>query len=172
MQRFYCVVLLALGCTLACSSAKESTRASNESPAPAEDSFYDHIGEKPANEGVATGGAVPLDDAERGGEIDRTALVSFLDLGPPALLRNVQVYPVLEGERFVGFEIQTFFPKHEQMKQIDLRKGDVVVSVNNVRIERPDDLFQVWEGLRTAPRLQVDFIRGTTLQTYTWEIVD
>ena len=112
----------------------------------------------------------PTLERSRGGEIEREKLNAFLDQGPAYLLQRVAVTPILEGERLVGYRIDSFFPNTPSMQRVDIVAGDVIIAVNQDPLERPDDFFAVWEGLRSAERLQVDVIRGNTLHTLNWEI--
>ncbi len=108
----------------------------------------------------------------RGGTLLRSELLAYLDQGPAFLLQNVGVEPAMQGGELIGFKVQSFFPRDKRFAVVDIVAGDIVTAVNGVRIVQPDDLFAVWTALREAPRLQVDVIRGTSLGTLTWEIVD
>lgn len=108
-----------------------------------------------------------------GGTLQRAELVGFLERGPAHLLGQVPVMPVLDAEQqLIGYRIEAFFPDSPVFHRVDIASGDVVTAVNGVRIERPEHLFELYEALRTAPRLQIDVMRDDTLRTLTWEIVD
>lgn len=107
-----------------------------------------------------------------GGTLERAEVNGFLENGPVYVLRNVPVTPLLDGEDLIGYQINDFFVDDVRFERVDLQRGDIITAVNQDRLLRPEDLFAVWESLRTAPRLQIDVIRENTLRTLTWEIVD
>lgn len=158
------VVLLAVG---GCSASSHTVPAGGaDQIEQVDDSFWTSVREEKQDD---RGRAGPK---RMGGEIERQDLVSFLDRGPAHLLRSVPVKPVMDGRALLGYEVQAFFPNQPTFQRVDIEPGDMIVAVNGTRIERPTHLFEVYEALRTAPRLQVDAIRGDTLRTLTWEIVD
>lgn len=107
-----------------------------------------------------------------GGVLSRGELVAFLERGPAHLLGQVPVMPVLDGEDLLGYEIKAFFPRSPVFHRVDIAAGDVVTAVNGNKMERPEHLFELYESLRSAPRLQIDVIRNNELRTLTWEIED
>ena len=154
---------LSLLCAAACSHTKPVE------PDHAQDSFWSEVHsakqESNSEEQVASSKSM-------GGTLDRAEVVAFLDQGPAQMLSQVPVMPLLDGEDLLGYRLEAFFPGNPMFQDVDMQMGDVVVSVNGRRIVRPDDLFQVWEALRTAPYLQIDVIRDNTLRTLSWDIVD
>ena len=96
----------------------------------------------------------------RRGAIAREALDAVLDEGIPRFLGHVEVAGVLEQGAFVGFELVRFFPDDPRFSAVDLGPGDVVTRVNGTPIARPEHLFAVWEELRVASELVVEYKRG------------
>lgn len=138
-----------------------------KTPSPAEDSFWESVhGEKHKD------APAPLQRVSRG-TLARQDLIEFLDRGPAHLLAQVPVMPVLDdANELLGFRIEAFFPDAPDFHHVDLVRGDLVTAINGLRIERPEHLFDLYQDLRTAPRLQIDVIRKDTLRTLTWEIID
>ena len=110
--------------------------------------------------------------AEPTDEIDRADLLVVLDAGVGRFLQGVETEPVLEEGRFVGFRLVSLYPQDERMARIDLRPGDVVLRVNAMPIERPEQLLRVWDGLRVASDLFIEYQRGGERRELRFRIVD
>ncbi|MGB5548196.1 MAG: hypothetical protein WBM74_16580, partial [Polyangiales bacterium] len=108
----------------------------------------------------------------RQGVIARTELVPVLDEGLGRFLQNVQTEPEFHKGAFVGFRIVSLFPGEPAYASLDLRPGDTVTRINGRPIERPEQAIAVWEELRTASVLVVDYRRGGEPQALRFAIVD
>ncbi len=106
------------------------------------------------------------------GVISREELVPVLDGGLGRFLQNVQTEPVFHKGAFVGFRIVSLFPGEPAFASLDLRPGDTVTRINGRRIERPEQAAAVWEDLRTASNLVVDYRRNSEPHTLRFTIVD
>lgn len=106
------------------------------------------------------------------GSIAREELTPVLDLGLGRFLQNVETQPVFHKGAFVGFRILSLFPGEPVFASLDLRPGDTVTSVNGKPIERPEQAAAVWEDLRTASNLVVDYRRGDQSYALRFAIVD
>ncbi len=73
---------------------------------------------------------------------------------------------------FVGFRIVSFFPGEPAFASLDLRRGDTVTRINGKPIERPEQAAAVWENLRTASTLVVDYRRAGEKHALRFTIVD
>jgi type II secretion system protein C len=104
--------------------------------------------------------------------IARAELVAVLDRSPGAFLSRVDPSPVFRSGRFHGWRLVTFFPGDARFAGVDLRAGDVVTRVNGRTVEKPDQLMEVWQALRTAPELTVDVERNGAPRTLRWSIHD
>lgn len=104
------------------------------------------------------------------GSIHRADLQAVLAAGPAALLQRVTMEPVRENGRFVGFRIAGFVGRPPSA--IDLRPGDIVLTVNGRRIERPENYFQVFEELQVASELRFELLRSAEVKTLLYPIVD
>jgi hypothetical protein len=114
--------------------------------------------------------APPISKERRPGVIDRTELVTVLDAAPGIFLQHVDSQPRFRGGRFVGWKLVAFFPGDPRFAGVDLRAGDVVTRVNGNPIERPEQLMQVWQSLRTSNELVVDVEREGKPVTLRWTI--
>lgn len=123
----------------------------------------------PAAEPVAVAPPPPVE--VHAPQIARAELDEVLDAGLGAFLGRVTTAPHMDGSRFVGFEIvelrdATLF------QGVDLQPGDVVLAVNGQSIERPDDAFTAWTGLRVASEITIAVLRGSERRDLRFPIVD
>jgi type II secretory pathway component PulC len=113
---------------------------------------------------------VPAAERRASGEIGRDELLAVLDAGPPAFLAGLRVEAVLDGRRFLGWRLLSFYPCDARFDYVDLVAGDIILRVNGERLERPEMLQKVWDGLRDAPRLVVEIDRAGEARTLEWAI--
>lgn len=103
---------------------------------------------------------VPAGHRARTGTIARARLDAVLDAGPPAFLRQLEVAPRMAGERFIGWELVQLVDRQSPLASVDVRPGDVLLSVNRQQISRPDQLRALWDSLRAANELTAQLWRG------------
>jgi type II secretory pathway component PulC len=123
-------------------------------------------------EPVAKETAPDLKEALPPGTIARTELVRVLDAAPGRFLQHVQTEPRFVGGRWKGWRLASFFPGDARFANVDLRAGDVVLTVNGKSIEQPEQLMEVWEGLRFERALVVNFERDGQVHTLRFDIRD
>ncbi len=106
------------------------------------------------------------------GVVGRAALVRSIDAGMPRWLQGVEGDRVLAKHRFQGWVIKSLHPTDPCYREIDLRQGDVVQKVNGKAVEKPDQAFEVFESMRTAPAIVVDYLREGKARQLTLAISD
>jgi hypothetical protein len=109
---------------------------------------------------VAERPVAPPGKGLRTGTIARARLLAVLDAGPPSFLRQLEVAPRMSGDRFVGWELVQVVDPQSPLYDVDLAPGDVLLSVNDQPISRPDQLQLLWDSLRTANELTAQLWRG------------
>lgn len=114
-----------------------------------------------------------------GGPVPRPRLLTRADVerlladGLGSFLSRVDVSPVVVRGRFVGFrldgarDLETW-----RAAGVDLRVGDVIVRVNGIRVERPEQALWAFERLRIVSAVEVQLLREGTLLTLRSPIVD
>jgi len=121
---------------------------SNAQVAPAEQAPQAPRTEAPAGKGLRTG------------TIDRAKLVAVLDSGPGMFLRELEVTPRMDGDRFVGWQLVQLLDHQSPLVDVDVVPGDVLLAINGQPLSRPDQLQTLWDSLRTANELTADLWRG------------
>ncbi|MEO8549251.1 MAG: hypothetical protein ABI678_04740 [Kofleriaceae bacterium] len=102
----------------------------------------------------------PTGKGERTGTIARAKLLAVLDGGPGAFLRQVEVTPRMDGQRFVGWQLVQLVDHAGPLVDVDVAPGDVLLAVNGKPLSRPDQLQSVWDGLRSANTITAQLWRG------------
>jgi hypothetical protein len=106
------------------------------------------------------------------GTISRAELNKVLDAAPGRFLQHVQTEPRFVGGRFRGWKLAAFFPGDARFAGVDLRAGDVVLTVNGHAIEQPEQLMEVWEALRFERALVISLERDGQPRQLRFEIRD
>jgi type II secretory pathway component PulC len=114
--------------------------------------------------------APPPKPAIPAGTIARSELLAVLDKSPGAFLQHVDVSPRFSGGRFAGWRIASLFPGDDRFAHCDVQAGDVVLRVNGRAVEKPEQLMEVWQLLRSAPALELDLDRNGEPRTLRWPI--
>lgn len=96
----------------------------------------------------------------RTGTIERAKLITVLDGGPGTFLRQMEVTPRMDGERFVGWQLVQLIDKSGPLYDVDVAPGDVLLAINGQSISRPDQLQTIWDSLRTANEVRAQLWRG------------
>lgn len=106
--------------------------------------------------------------------IPRAELTLVLDGGLGRFLGRVETEPAREAGQFVGFRIVSLEGTlaSDGASGDGLRPGDVVLRVNGQIIERPEQALTVWEGLRVASTLAIEYLRAGQRREARFEIVD
>jgi len=113
----------------------------------------------------------PARPAPPAGSLWRDEVNATVEAGLGWFLQRLEVEPVAEGGAFRGFRIVTL-KTPDFWQGVDLRPGDVVVSVNGMPIERDIQAFEAFEALKKAPELRVKLLRGGRARELVYRIVE
>jgi len=120
-----------------------------------------------ATKAPGTGAPATASDAIR-----RSAVRSVLAAGPGAFLQKVTVddHPVFADGKFHGFRIAAL--QAESFHGVDLQPGDVVVRIEGMPIEHPEEAIEAFNALEVASELRVDYERDGVPRTLRYRIID
>ena len=106
------------------------------------------------------------------GAIRRSTIRSVVEAGFGAFLQKVSVddQPVFVGGRFHGFRIASL--EAESFRGVDLRPGDVVIRVDGMSIEHPEEAILAFNALPVASELRVDYERDGVARSLRYQIID
>lgn len=105
------------------------------------------------------------------GSVWRRDVDAVLDAGLGRFLQRAELEAELEEGTFVGFRVTALLAA-EFWQGVDLAVGDVVMQVNGMPIEQPEQAHAAFESLRDAERLTVSVRRGAERRELTYAIVD
>lgn len=132
--------------------------------------------EYPENEVLVAEGDDELDEgparpAPPAGTLWRDEVHAIVDAGLGWFLQRVEVEPSLEAGRFRGFRVVQLKPP-DFWQGVDLKTGDVVLSVNGMPIERETQAYEAFQSLKKADELRVRYLRGGRERDLVYRIVD
>ena len=133
---------------------------------PRQPTFDEELASKPAAAPPAIAPAAverpvaPTGKGLRTGTIERARLIAVLDSGPGAFLRELEVTPHMDGDRFIGWQLVQLLDRSGPLVDVDVAPGDVLLAVNGKPLSRPDQLQALWDSLRTANTLDAELWRG------------
>lgn len=113
----------------------------------------------------------PARPAPPAGSLWRDEVHATVDAGLGWFLQRVDVEPSLEGGRFRGFRVVQLKPP-DFWQGVDLRAGDVVLSVNGMPIERETQAYEAFQSLKKANELRVKYLRGGRERDLVYRIVE
>jgi general secretion pathway protein C len=84
-------------------------------------------------------------------------------------LRLAQMQPHTVDGKTNGFLIQRINPRSLLVK-VGLRRGDVIIDVNNIRLDSPEKALQVFQQLREARQITLAVERKGQPMSFEYEI--
>jgi hypothetical protein len=109
----------------------------------------------------ATGPALPP------GTVARAQVDKVLLRRPGWLLSKIEVEEVVRQNKFVGWRLVRM---PGEWDGAGLQPGDVVIDVNGLSLEKPDDLWNAWLAVADASELKIAFERDGKGQSATLKI--
>ncbi len=128
---------------------------------------------EPAPASSASATSATLSEAPPSNVLHRSEVHRVVAKGLGAFLSRVEVddKPAKSPDgKFVGFRIAAL--KGDGWKNVDLKPGDVVKSVNGFPIERPEQALEVFQSLDVASELRVGVQRAGADHELRYAIVD
>jgi type II secretory pathway component PulC len=104
--------------------------------------------------------------------ISRSLLRAELARGIGRFLQNVKTEAVLSHGHFVGWRVLALFSKRPDVHVQGIKAGDVLVRVNGVSVERPEEFKSVWDTLESAKELVLEIEREGQPSALHYAIVD
>lgn len=104
-------------------------------------------------------------------QLERAQVVEVVRAGLGRFLQKVEVEPSFEAGKFRGFRLVSLRPP-SFWQGVDLKPGDVVLSVNGMPIERETQAYDAFQSLLSAKELRVDYLREGRAQRLVYPIVE
>jgi C-terminal processing protease CtpA/Prc len=104
-------------------------------------------------------------------QLDRRDVVAAVDAGLGRFLQKFEIEPSLtERGEFTGFRIVRIVDP-APFTGLGIGPGDVVTSINQQPIERPNEAYEAFVSLRAADSLEIDYLRGGRLMRLSLPII-
>jgi type II secretory pathway component PulC len=115
----------------------------------------------------------PAQEAPSDHTLRRSVVRSVVKGGLGLFLQHVVLddKPILKDGRFHGFRIAAF-PDPGFWKGVDLQPGDVIVRVNGMPVEHPEEALEAFHSLEVASELRVAYERQGEGRELSYRIVD
>ncbi len=107
-----------------------------------------------------------------GDPINRAALLQVLSGSPGAFLSHVDSEPEFRDGHFYGWRLRALYPDDARFSNASLHPGDVILRINQRRVEHPEEFLQVWKTLKRSKELRVELERNGKIQLLRWPIID
>ena len=101
----------------------------------------------------------------------RSVLDGVIAKGPQRLIATLRIEPYLIKGRFIGYLISGLTPDSPLLDGDGVRPGDIVLSVNQKPLERPEQFMRAWEAVGKAKVLEVVVLRGSEKIRYRWKLL-
>lgn len=93
-------------------------------------------------------------------QLERADVVRTVDEGLGRFLGNFSTEPAFDqNEQFQGFRIVKV-RNRDLFRGLGIGRGDVVTRINDLPIESPPQAYAAFVSLKTAPSLDIDYLRG------------
>lgn len=100
--------------------------------------------------------------------VDQRAVTGIFD-NMDQVLTDARFTPYIDGGKLNGFKVSELKPGGV-FKAIGLQDGDVVLSINDYKLESPGKVAQILSGLRGETEVRVDILRGKQPRTLRYQI--
>jgi hypothetical protein len=91
--------------------------------------------------------------------VERADVVKVIDGGMGRFLQDAEVEVAYEDGRYLGYRIVRIL-NVDRYRGVGLEPGDIIMKINGASIEREGDAYDVFQSLRTAPYIEVDYQRA------------
>ena len=101
--------------------------------------------------------------------VDRTAVQESIN-NPKRLMTDARTVPYINPEGKQEGLTVTEVLKGGIYDQLGIRNGDVIISVNGLKLSTPESALQAYTSIKGARRLSVDIIRGGAKKTLSYTL--
>jgi general secretion pathway protein C len=115
---------------------------------------------------AAQGGVVDLGEGRF--RVDR-GMVDSARANMGALLQSARMIPHMENGQTTGFRL-VGMQRGSLLEQLGLRLGDVLVEINQVRLDSPEKALQIFQQVREANNISLGLVRNGQPQTFEYSL--
>ncbi len=108
---------------------------------------------------ASRGGKLPPPPPPRPGEVELSRKeIKRITKDPGIMFREIRLVPYVRKGKTEGFIFEWIKPG-SLFDKVGLKKGDILISINNMNIKSGEDAFRILQTLRNAPSLKVVVLR-------------
>ena len=98
-----------------------------------------------------------------------TAVVDNARANLNSLLQTARMVPQIKNGKTIGFKLVEI-EKGSLLEQIGLRVGDLIVEINQVKLNSPEKALQIFQQVREANNISLGLIRNGKLETFEYSL--
>lgn len=95
--------------------------------------------------------------------------ISFYSHNPPQLWNDISIVEVKNGKTIKGFKV-TKIQSNSKMASLGLKKDDLIIKVNNIKLESYKDALEIYNNIDKLKNIQVVVIRNNQEKELLYEI--
>lgn len=105
-----------------------------------------------------------------GGEYRVTrADIKYYSSNPSRIWKDIAIGPVKKNGRITGFKIHRIKP-NSQFERIGLKKGDIIIKANNVRLSSFNDALNIYKNIKNISTVSLVVLRNNQEKEIIYEI--
>lgn len=112
---------------------------------------------------------VQIAEPENRPKIVERSDISYYQKNPNKIWKDIAINEVKDGSEINGFKIMSI-KKGSKMDKLGLKKGDVIISVNNKELHSYKDAFAIYNQVNKLHDVQIVILRNNEEKELTYEI--
>ena len=95
--------------------------------------------------------------------------IKYYTSNPSRIWKNIAIDSFKKNGKIIGFKINRINPK-SQFARIGLKKGDIIIEANNVRLRSLSDAFNVYKNIKNISTMDLVVLRNNQEKEIIYEI--
>ena len=109
------------------------------------------------------------DDAEISEKVVTRSDIKYYSKNPSKIWKDIAIFPVKKSGRIEGFKV-TRIKKGSKMAQLGLRKGDIMIRANNVKLTSFNDALKLYKNINKIDTIEIIVLRNNEEKEIIYEI--
>ncbi len=113
--------------------------------------------------------SVEEDNAEISEKVVTRSDIKYYSKNPSKIWKDIAIFPVKRNGRIEGFKV-TRIKKGSKMAQLGLRKGDIMIRANNVKLTSFNDALKLYKNINKTDTIEIIVLRNNEEKEIIYEI--
>lgn len=100
-------------------------------------------------------------------EVSRADYDAFFAQSPAIVLGRMTLDPITDGGKLLGYRVTQLTP----FEGVDLQNEDIIIGIDGVLPQTPDDYFERWQAAKAASQCTVNIQRGVDRHDLVWRVL-